>query len=94
LRFSGKPIGGIDDYSDDLSGKLGGILNIPFLLENANANAFAATFWIETLIASTKDARDRDTEEEFMQLQYSQTAILEFGGREWPHITVGTLFRQ
>jgi hypothetical protein len=30
---------------------------------------------------------------EFLQLQYSQTALLDFGGRRWPHVTVGTLVK-
>ena len=30
---------------------------------------------------------------EVLQLQYSQTALLDFGGMSWPHVTVGTLIR-
>jgi len=30
---------------------------------------------------------------EYLQLQYSQTALLNFGGLSWPHVTVGTLIK-
>jgi hypothetical protein len=30
---------------------------------------------------------------EFLQLQYSQTALLNFRGLAWPHVTVGTLVK-
>jgi hypothetical protein len=66
--------------------KIGGILNIPFLVANANATGFAGTFWIETVKNSDGS--------EFVQLQYSQTVILDFGDLKWPHITVATLVQQ
>jgi hypothetical protein len=30
----------------------------------------------------------------FLQLQYSQTVILDFFGLNWPHIAVATLVKQ
>jgi len=30
---------------------------------------------------------------EFLQLQYSQTALLNFRGLSFPHVTVGTLIK-
>ncbi len=30
---------------------------------------------------------------EYLQLRYSQTALLEFGGLSCPHVTVGTLVK-
>lgn len=63
----------------------GGISNIPFVIKNANANSFAAIFWIETV--KNKDGS------QFLQLQYSQTVILNFGDLKWPHISVATLIK-
>jgi hypothetical protein len=64
----------------------GGVLNIPFLQKNANATRLDATFWIETV--------ERDDHSRFMQLQYTQTVILNFLDIDWPHISVGTLIKQ
>lgn len=63
----------------------GGILNMPFVVTNANATQCTATFWIETV---QTDAG------QFLQLQYSQTVLLVFGGIIWPHISVATLIKQ
>jgi hypothetical protein len=63
----------------------GGINNIPFVSKNANADSFAAIFWIETV--KNKDGS------KILQLQYSQTLILNFGGLNWPHISVATLIK-
>jgi hypothetical protein len=67
---------------------VGGIESIPFVGTNANvnANALSAIFWIETVENS-----DGST---FLQLQYTQTVILEFVGLKWPHISVATLVKQ
>ncbi len=64
----------------------GGTANTAFLAGNAHGpNAAAveveATFWIETVKGSP----------DFLQLQYSQTVLLNFAGLSWPHVTVGTL---
>ena len=58
----------------------------PFLGANANPTSFTSTFWIETVYD--------DKDNEHSQLQYSQTAILDFDGLKRPHITVGTLIQQ
>jgi hypothetical protein len=63
-----------------------GITNIPFLTANARVTRFSATFWIETVLRADGTA--------FMQLQYTQTAILNFLGIDWPHISVATLVKQ
>ena len=65
---------------------VGGILNIPFVVANANATRLDAIFWIETV-----QQPDGST---FMQLQYTQTVILNFLGIDWPHISVATLVKQ
>lgn len=80
----------------------GGIENIPFLLgeeppvpgaagPNAQTSLVYATFWIERVRQPGREA--------FMQLQYAQMTILNFGilgapGAPilgWPHISVATL---
>jgi hypothetical protein len=62
-----------------------GVANIPFIVENANAPSLESVFAIETVEDSSGAA--------FLQLQYSQTALLNFGGMSFPHVTVGTLIK-
>ncbi|MDE2574509.1 MAG: hypothetical protein KGL55_04285 [Rhodospirillales bacterium] len=64
----------------------GGIVNIPFVVQNANAVQLDAIFWIETV--------QQPDGSSFMQLQYTQTVILNFLGISWPHISVATLVKQ
>ncbi len=64
-----------------------GILNIPFVIKNANASRMDAIFWIETVT-------DEESESEFYQLQYVQRVILDFDGVHWPHISVATLIKE
>ena len=64
----------------------GGTANTAFLAGSAHGpNAVSAevfaTFWIETVKGTPN----------FLQLQYSQTVMLNFNGLSWPHITVATL---
>jgi hypothetical protein len=65
---------------------LGAIVNIPFVTVNANATKLDATFWIEKVAQPNAPA--------FLQLQYTQTVMLEFDGVVWPHISVATLTKQ
>jgi len=66
----------------------GGIENMPFLVTNADAALFFATFWIETI---------RRPSGHFLQLQYVQTVMLNFPvlgtttNLSWPHVSVATL---
>ncbi len=70
----------------------GGTANTAFLEgappvpQNANANAalVTATFWIETV-------QGQNGEPDFLQLQYTQTVLLNFNGLSWPHVSVATL---
>ncbi|MSQ47906.1 MAG: hypothetical protein EXR78_05880 [Deltaproteobacteria bacterium] len=62
---------------------IGGIVNIPFVTVNANAMRMSAIFWIETV--------QRADGSHFLQLQYTQTVILNFLDIDWPHISVATL---
>jgi len=69
-----------------------GILNIPFVVRNANALQMDAIFWIETVQPAAGDP--------FLQLQYVQRVILDFPAKpngpiiHWPHISVATLVKQ
>ncbi len=64
----------------------GGNVNIPFVVANAYASQLDAIFWIETV-----KQPDGTT---FLQLQYTQTVILNFLGINWPHMSVATLVKQ
>jgi hypothetical protein len=64
----------------------GAIGNIPFVDKNAKVSSMDAIFWIEK-VQQTPD-------HVFMQLQYTQTVILDFLGIRWPHISVATLLKQ
>jgi hypothetical protein len=89
LSVSATPVGGINGTPiapPNKPNNVGGILNIPFVTTNANANSFSAIFWIETVEDSSGS--------QFLQLQYTQTVILEFAGIKWPHISVATLVKQ
>ena len=70
----------------------GGLANTAFLQgspsagPNARSALVTAIFWIETV-------EDPVTGSNILQLQYTQTVLLNFNGLSWPHITVGTLVR-
>ena len=61
----------------------GGVQNIPFVTSNANAAFVSAVFWIETVKPASGPVH--------MQLQYTQTVLLNFLGLSWPHVSVATL---
>jgi hypothetical protein len=65
-----------------------GIVNIPFIIKNANAIQLDAIFWIEQ-VQKTKDNPDNV----FLQLQYVQRVILDFQGLHWPHFSVANLVK-
>ena len=64
-----------------------GIVNIPFVVKNANAVQMDAIFWIEKVTHPTFPSRH------FLQLQYVQRVILDFAGLHWPHVSVATLIK-
>ena len=64
-----------------------GTANTFFLTENASANHVTATFWIEKV-------KKPHTNGHFLQLQYTQTVMLDFNGLRWPHVSVATLRKQ
>jgi hypothetical protein len=86
INVAANPIGDISASPTPIPANLGGILNIPFVVNNANATSFAATFWVETI----QHADGSQT----LQIQYSQTVILDFIGIKWPHISVATLVKR
>ncbi len=71
----------------------GGILNIPFVVKQANSTSLRAIFWIEELTAP-----DAQGKTQFL-LQYAQRVLLDFfpvggqGGKliRWPHISINTM---
>jgi hypothetical protein len=62
------------------------IVNTPYLKNFARVKDFSASFYIETV--------QRPGGEHFMQLQYTQTIVLEFLAINWPHVTIATLVKQ
>jgi len=72
--------------SNILIPQAGGILNIPFLEAQADVTTVNATFWVETVINADGTS--------FLQLQYTQTVVLDFLGIHWPHVTTATLVQQ
>ncbi len=70
----------------------GGTDNIAFLQggpagPNADAAQMTAIFWIEKVAAGPHGPG-------YLQLQYSQTVLLNFNGLSWPHVSVATLRKQ
>lgn len=70
----------------------GGTDNIAFLQgssagPNADAAQMSAIFWIEHVAAGPHGPA-------FLQLQYTQTVLLNFNGLSWPHVSVATLRKQ
>lgn len=73
----------------------GGIVNIPFVVAQANATKMRSIFWIHEL----------DEEDQYggpaLALQYVQIVMLEFFERgdgvpgliEWPHVSINTMLR-
>ncbi len=64
----------------------GGVGNIPFLVTNADAAEVFATFWIEKV-------QHPHGKGHFLQLQYTQTVLLNFLGLSWPHVSIATLVK-
>lgn len=86
LQADAMPIAGINGTPINPPEIVGGIVNIPFIDSNARALSFSARFFIETL--------EHPDKSQFLLLQYTQTALLNFEELFWPHISVGTLVRQ
>jgi hypothetical protein len=69
-----------------------GIVNLPFIVKQANAASVKSTFWIQELDTGEKKNPN-------LRLQYSQIVILDFfprpdglpGRERWPHVSINTL---
>ncbi|MGB7244968.1 MAG: heme-binding protein [Sulfitobacter sp.] len=77
----------------DTKFQTGGIVNIPFVVKQANPTEMTSTFWIMTL-NDTDDNGDPK-----MALAYAQVVMLEFFDRfdaepgriKWPHVSINTM---
>ncbi|HLM66818.1 MAG TPA: heme-binding protein, partial [Longimicrobium sp.] len=71
----------------------GGTANTAFLqgvpsgAANADAPLVTSTFWIN-------EVKGKKGKPDFLQMQYTQTVILNFNGLSWPHVSVATLRRE
>lgn len=69
-----------------------GVVNIPFIVRQANAASMNCTFWIQ-------EVEDSESGKTRLFLQYVQNVILDFFGRpdghpgpaRWPHISINTM---
>jgi hypothetical protein len=61
-----------------------GTANTFFVRDNAEGEQVKATFWIETV-------KNPGGSGHFLQLQYTQSVLLDFNGLSWPHVSVATL---
>lgn len=74
----------------------GGIVNIPFIVRQANATVMKSTFWIQ-------EVKDKNGKAK-LRLQYSQLVMLDFFPRvdglppgccpgliQWPHVSINTM---
>ena len=69
-------------FTDTRNG--GGVANIPFVTENANSVDCEGEIAVEHV---------KGPERDYLQLQYHQIALLDYGGMRYPHVTVGTLVK-
>ncbi|WP_218919045.1 heme-binding protein [Thiomonas intermedia] len=82
--------------SVDTATQTGGIVNIPFIVQQADAQRMVATFWIHELDQCSKDKKEGKSP---YVLQYLQEVALDFLPRtdgtpgliRWPHISINTL---
>lgn len=72
----------------------GAVGNIPFITRNANTPMLESVWAIER-VQRPPDPKSgvSDDVSEFLQLQYAQTALLNFRGMSFPHVSVGTLVK-
>jgi hypothetical protein len=72
-----------------------GVVNIPFIVKQANAASMKSTFWIQEL----KKGKGKNKERK-LRMQYVQVVMLDFfrprrdgmpGAIRWPHISINTM---
>lgn len=77
----------------DTTLQTGGIVNIPFVVRQANAASMRSTFWIQELEELDANGNPK------LRLQYSQVVLLDFfpardglpGRIRWPHVSINTM---
>lgn len=77
----------------DTTAVTGGIVNIPFIVKQANAAEMKSTFWIQELEQKDQTGNPK------LRLQYLQVVILDFAPRRdgspglirWPHVSINTM---
>lgn len=77
----------------DTAVESGGIVNIPFIVKQANAADMKSTFWIQELAEQDASGKPK------LRLQYLQIVILDFFPRfdgapgliRWPHVSINTM---
>lgn len=80
----------------DTTNPSGGIVNIPFVVKQANAASMKSTFWIQEL--EEKDIHGKPK----LRLQYAQVVMLDFfprrdglpGPIRWPHVSINTMEKE
>ena len=80
----------------DTTTPTGGIVNIPFIVKQANAASMKSTFWIQELAEKDKHGKPK------LRLQYLQVVLLDFfprrdglpGPIRWPHVSINTLEKE
>ncbi len=79
-------------YDFDTRNAAGGIVNIPFIVAQANATAMRSIFWLHQL-------KEKENGAPIRVLQYLQIVMLEFFPRadgengliKWPHVSINTM---
>lgn len=82
----------------DTTRPTGGVVNIPFIVRQANASVMKSIFWIQELKEKDKHGKPK------LRLQYSQLVMLDFfprvdglppgccpGRIQWPHVSINTM---
>ncbi len=100
LRLShglGKNVECTTQLSVDSTNEQGGVLNIPFIKNQADATSMNSTFWIQEM-KDKETSGDREGKPK-LRLLYTQTVMLDFFPRQdglpgrirWPHISINSL---
>jgi len=77
----------------DTAVESGGVVNIPFIVKQANAADMKSTFWIQELAEQDASGKPK------LRLQYLQVVLLDFFDRRdglpglirWPHVSINTM---
>lgn len=100
LRLANQDLGGFEVKRTtildmDTTFEQAGVVNIPFIVKQANAASMKSTFWIQEL----RKGRGKDKVTK-LRMQYVQVVMLDFfrprrdgmpGPIRWPHISINTM---